>query len=95
MQIPELKMPEHGYTKEGHPGNAGQYDVNKYPAKENSPLKGKHLIFLGSSVTLGFASMNQSFADDLEHLDGIDDVHAIFLDAAGHGSPQALFQVEG
>lgn len=71
MQIPELKKPEHGYTREEHPGNAEKYDAMQYPAKENSPLKGKHLIFLGSSVTEGYASLHQSFVDDLEHLDGV------------------------
>ena len=30
---------------------------------KNSPLKGKNFIFLGSSVTKGFAAYGQSFAD--------------------------------
>lgn len=44
-----------------HPGNGKEYgmgDVKEIPGK---PLAGKKIIFLGSSVTVGYASFNESF----------------------------------
>ncbi len=51
-------------------GNAEKYAVANMPKDENSPLKGKNLIFLGSSVTLGFASKHEAIADMIAHKDG-------------------------
>ncbi len=38
--------------------------------KENSPLKGKRILFLGSSVTLGACSGEYSMADSIRDTDG-------------------------
>lgn len=43
-----------------NPGNYGGASVSK---KSGSPLDGKNIIFLGSSVTKGFAAMGRSFVD--------------------------------
>ena len=45
------------------PGNAGQYSIDHVTALKDSPLEGKKLIFLGSSVTYGYASDGIAFAD--------------------------------
>ena len=37
-----------GYFKKG---NSVRYDVSRIPFKKTSPLKGKTVVFLGSSVT--------------------------------------------
>lgn len=47
------------------PGNAPEYGISSIVPVENSPLKGKTIVFLGSSVTYGASSMGVSFADDL------------------------------
>ncbi len=44
-------------------GNLSKYNPDKMDKVPNSPLKGKHFIFLGSSVTKGFAAYGKSFAD--------------------------------
>ena len=43
-----------GYFKKG---NSVRYDVSRIPFKKTSPLKGKTVVFLGSSVTKGFAEV--------------------------------------
>lgn len=45
------------------PGNAEQYALKQVMVVENSPLAGKQIIFLGSSVTYGASSKGVSFAD--------------------------------
>lgn len=52
-------------------GNYGAYSLKNTSAIENSPIKDKTVIFLGSSVTYGYGSMGMSFADFLEKTDGI------------------------
>lgn len=52
-------------------GNKDPYTVANTAAVENSPLKGKTIIFLGSSVTYGSASGGESFVDYMEKRDGI------------------------
>lgn len=52
-------------------GNYGEYSLKNTSAVENSPIKDKTVIFLGSSVTYGYGSMGVSFADFLEKTDGI------------------------
>lgn len=52
------------------PGNAAQYGVNATPTV-SSPLKGKHIAFLGSSVTWGFGALGESFVDYLAKRDGV------------------------
>lgn len=51
------------------PGNAEEYRLEHVQPMENSPLQGKNLLFLGSSVTYGSASMGVSMADYIEVLD--------------------------
>lgn len=53
-----------------HRGNYGEYSV-KNTDSINSPINGKTVIFLGSSVTLGYGSLGDSFVDFLEKSDGI------------------------
>lgn len=52
-------------------GNYGEYSLKNTTIKEDSPLKDKTVIFLGSSVTFGYGSLGVSFADYLEKTDGI------------------------
>ena len=47
------------------PGNAEQYDVKNVQKRTDTPLEGKHILFLGSSVTVGAAAQGVSFADYL------------------------------
>ena len=56
------------------PGNAAEYDADRLEKHKNSPLAGKTILFLGSSVTEGAAAESQSFVELFETLDG---VHAI------------------
>lgn len=56
------------------PGNAERYDVEQLQTHPDSPLTGKTVLFLGSSVTYGAAAEAQSFVELFEKLDG---VHAI------------------
>lgn len=55
-------------------GNYGEYSLKNTMTVENSPIKDKTVILLGSSVTYGYASMGVSFVDYLEKTDGI---HAV------------------
>ncbi len=52
-------------------GNYGAYSLKNTTTVENSPIKDKTVIFLGSSVTYGYGSMGVSFADYIEKSDGI------------------------
>lgn len=52
-------------------GNKDQYTVANTSALADSPLRGKTIIFLGSSVTYGSASGGESFADYMVKRDGI------------------------
>lgn len=51
-------------------GNYGEYKLSE-SENLNSPINGKTVIFLGSSVTFGYGSLGVSFADFLEKEDGI------------------------
>ena len=44
-------------------GNAPEYDPGRIAADKSSSLYGRHIIFLGSSVTFGATSQGVSFAD--------------------------------
>lgn len=44
-------------------GNSAKYNPDKVSEDKGSPLNGKNLIFLGSSVTEGFMSYHKSFVD--------------------------------
>lgn len=54
-----------GYFKSG---NASKYNLHKVTVNEQSPLRDKRIIFLGSSVTKGEAAFGCSFVDYLERL---------------------------
>lgn len=51
-------------------GNREEYSVKNTPALSDSPLKGKTYFFLGSSVTFGSASKEESMADFLAKRNG-------------------------
>lgn len=53
------------------PGNASEYDIENISMNERSPLRGKKIVFLGSSVTFGAAAEGQSFVDLFEKADGV------------------------
>ena len=53
------------------PGNAAEYSVENAPVVTDSPLEGKRILFLGSSVTYGSAAQGNSFADYLGKTDGV------------------------
>lgn len=53
------------------PGNAKKYNAENVEVDEESPLRGKKIIFLGSSVTQGFGGCGTSFVDYLEQKDGV------------------------
>ena len=57
-----------GYLSDG---NSAEYSVEATRALADSPLAGKTVIFLGSSVTYGSASRGESFVEFLEKRDGI------------------------
>ena len=63
-----------GQKKKAVPGNAVKYDIENTAVREDSPLRGMKILFLGSSVTYGAAAQGVSFADYLEKQDGIDAV---------------------
>ena len=52
-------------------GNYGEYSLKDTESVPDSPINGKTVIFLGSSVTFGYGSLGVSFADFLEKTDGI------------------------
>lgn len=47
----------------GMQGNAAEYDFSQIEPMENSPLEGKTVLFLGSSVTNGAAALQQSIPE--------------------------------
>lgn len=53
-------------------GNDKKYDLDNVEPKNDSPIKGKKIIFLGSSVTFGSASEEISFVEYLEKRNGIE-----------------------
>lgn len=52
-------------------GNAKEYDIDTVKEDISSPLKGKNICFLGSSVTKGFGSLDVSFPEFLSKECGI------------------------
>ncbi|MFD1484905.1 SGNH/GDSL hydrolase family protein [Lacticaseibacillus baoqingensis] len=52
-------------------GNQPKYAPAAFTLNPSSPLYGKHIVFLGSSITYGAAALGQSFVDDLVASDGI------------------------
>ena len=53
------------------PGNDERYHPENQRTNPASPLRGKSLIFLGSSVTEGMAALGKTFAEYMEQIDGI------------------------
>ncbi|MBR3359005.1 MAG: SGNH/GDSL hydrolase family protein [Solobacterium sp.] len=53
------------------PGNSAQYDLNHMKERPGTLLRGKTIIFLGSSVTYGAAAEGQSFVELFETVDGV------------------------
>lgn len=51
-------------------GNAEEYHLDRVETLEGSPLEGKNILFLGSSVTKGACSLEVSMADYIGKLDG-------------------------
>ncbi len=52
-------------------GNSEIYSIKNVKPFENSPIKGKRICFLGSSVTFGSASEGESFADFIAARNGL------------------------
>lgn len=52
-------------------GNAAEYSPDRVAFNAQSPLAGKKIAFLGSSVTDGFAAKGVSFVEYLEARDGV------------------------
>lgn len=53
------------------PGNAEEYRPENAAQNPDSPLRGKTIIFLGSSVTKGESALSTSFVEYMEQIDGI------------------------
>lgn len=67
----QMIMKSSAEKKTTHPGNAESYRVENISPLADSPLQGKNILFLGSSVTYGDASQGVSFADYIGKLDGV------------------------
>jgi lysophospholipase L1-like esterase len=61
-----------GLSACGANGNSTDYDVDKIEVLEGSPLQGKTLYFLGSSVTIGYASNGMAFPHYIARRDQCD-----------------------
>lgn len=57
--------------KKEAPGNAEKYDVSNVKPLDENILTGKKILFLGSSVTKGQASLGTSFVEYIEKRDGV------------------------
>lgn len=68
IQITYMVMKSNGIFSAG---NKEEFSVSNTESLSDSPLKGKTIIFLGSSVTFGSASKEESFVDFMEKKDGI------------------------
>ncbi len=51
--------------------SSGNYGIDTAEVNIKSPIYGKTIIFLGSSVTYGYGSLGESFVEFLEEADGI------------------------
>ena len=58
-------------TAGGHPGNGAAYAAEAVSLRPDSPLRGKRIIFLGSSVTFGQLAGGVSFVEYLAARDGV------------------------
>lgn len=72
MDLAEHPLNQRFYTKlSGLPGNSSKYNLDDVATNLKSPLYGKKILFLGSSVTFGFGALAESFVDDLWKKDGV------------------------
>lgn len=81
------------------PGNDENYSVLNTQEKEPNALKGKKMIFLGSSVTYGAMSLAESFVDYLEKEDGIIPVKeavsgTVLVDEDVHGLKSYIYRMK-
>ncbi len=58
-------------------GNADIYNPENAPVNENSPIKGKTIFWIGSSVFYGYSAQNKSLGSYVEHMDGAKKVEAL------------------
>jgi len=65
--VPGFALNAKGYLK----GNSYPYFVSNVESDPDSPLRGKTIIYLGSSVTAGYGSMETSFVEYLAKKDGV------------------------
>ncbi len=70
MPEPEMSFEEFLEMLKVHPGNAGQYDISTAVSDASSSLKGRRIIYLGSSVTFGAAAFEQSFIECIDAIEG-------------------------
>lgn len=68
---PQYTVKEEEITEDA---NGARYSANSVTMRENSPLKGKLIYFLGSSVTYGAASLGESIGEYLAALTGCESV---------------------
>lgn len=61
----------HDVKTAGLPGNAERYSLENVELDKASPLRGRRIAFLGSSVTYGAAAQGTSFVDYLVKRDGV------------------------
>lgn len=53
----------HDIKMSKHPGNSEKYNIDNVNTLSSSPLQGKNIAYLGSSVTLGASSLKTSFVE--------------------------------
>lgn len=71
MDLDEHALHQRYYTDSAYlAGNSRKYSLNSVPTVD-SPLRGKNILFLGSSVTFGFGALGESFVDYLWKHDGV------------------------
>lgn len=71
MDLDEHALHQRYYTDIAYlAGNSRKYSLNSVPTIA-SPLRGKNILFLGSSVTFGFGALGESFVDYLWKHDGV------------------------
>jgi len=59
-------------------GNNEKYDPQYQAVNENSPLKDKTILFLGSSVTQGYAAKKISFVEYIAQIDGVNAIKEVW-----------------
>lgn len=55
-------------------GNSSKYSTENVSVNPDSKLNGKTVIFLGSSITDGYGSVGETFADYLKKCDGVNTI---------------------